>query len=49
VLDQWAAKLERIKSGGHVALHAGLHDDAAVTSDVDDVRRVDPSLPVIPA
>lgn len=32
----------------HVALHARLHDLAVVTSDVDDLRRVDPTLPLIP-
>lgn len=31
----------------HVALHARLHDHVVVTSDVDDLRRVDPSLPLI--
>lgn len=32
----------------HVALHARLHDHAVVTSDADDLRRVDPMLPLIP-
>jgi predicted nucleic acid-binding protein len=32
----------------HIALHARLHDHAVLTSDVDDLRRVDPSLPLVP-
>ncbi|HET9840758.1 MAG TPA: PIN domain-containing protein [Nocardioides sp.] len=32
----------------HLALHARLHDLAVVTSDVDDLRLVDPTLPLIP-
>ncbi|HET8663550.1 MAG TPA: hypothetical protein VFM08_04475 [Nocardioides sp.] len=31
----------------HVALHARLHDLAVVTSDVDDLRSVDPTLRLI--
>ncbi|MDQ6523789.1 hypothetical protein RB608_09275 [Nocardioides sp. LHD-245] len=31
----------------HVALHARQHRHAVVTSDPDDIRAVDPSLPVI--
>jgi hypothetical protein len=31
----------------HVVLHARLHDHAVVTSDPDDLRRVDPSLALI--
>ncbi len=31
----------------HVALHARLHGHAVMTSDADDIRAVDPSLPVI--
>jgi predicted nucleic acid-binding protein len=31
----------------HVALHARLHDLAVVTSDADDLRQVDPTIPLI--
>lgn len=31
----------------HVALHARLHGHAVMTSDPDDIRAVDPSVPVI--
>ena len=31
----------------HVALHARLHDHVVVTSDADDLRQVDPTIPLI--